>query len=255
MKKFIVTANWKLHGNNLIIENFLKKLKYYFNSNAIKNTIIFTPPVVYINNVNNKIQNINFFLGAQNVDIHLSGAFTGEISVNMLKDIGVKYIIIGHSERRTLHHESNTYIAQKFQVIKSANMIPILCIGENLQEKSLKKSELVCRKQIDEILKLPNQHIFKNAIIAYEPVWAIGTGQTADITYIIKMHRFIKKYIIDNSEHNLDDIIIQYGGSVNIKNIHHFLNIDEINGVLLGNASLEYEQFIKIIKIVNKVYN
>ncbi|QCI26003.1 triose-phosphate isomerase [Buchnera aphidicola] len=255
MKRFIITANWKLNGNNFLINNFIQNIKNYLSKNIITNTIIFAPPIPYINNIKDQIKNKHFFLGAQNVDTNLFGAFTGEISINMLQDINVQYVIIGHSERRLFHNESNEYIAKKFQIIKSKNMIPILCIGENIQEKSSKKSEIVCQKQLDVILKLSDENIFKNSIIAYEPVWAIGTGKTADIQYICKMHQFIKKYITENSNVHTNEIIIQYGGSVNLSNIQNFLNIDEINGVLLGNSSLNYNQFIKIIEIVNQTYN
>lgn len=254
MKKFIITANWKLNGNNLLIYSFIKKLKYYFDTNQILSRIIFTPPVIYINNIKNTIKNDNFFIGAQNVDIHYSGAFTGEISIDMLQDIGVKYVIIGHSERRTFHHENNEYIAKKFQIIKSKNIIPILCLGENLQEKNLKQSELICRKQIDTILNLNEKNVFQNSIIAYEPIWAIGTGQTADIKYINKMHKFIKSYISNNSDISIKDVIVQYGGSVNLYNIKDFMNTDLIDGVLLGTSSLQFEIFIQIIQYINQVY-
>ncbi|CAL4042801.1 Triosephosphate isomerase [Buchnera aphidicola (Takecallis arundicolens)] len=254
MKKFIITANWKLNGNNVLIYSFIKKLKYYFDTNQILSNIIFTPPVIYINNIKNTIQNDNFFIGAQNVDIHYSGAFTGEISIDMLQDIGVNYVIIGHSERRIFHREDNAYIAKKFQIIKSKNIIPILCLGENLQEKNLKQSELICRKQIDAILNLKEKDVFKNSIIAYEPIWAIGTGQTADIKYVNKMHKFIKYYISDNSDVDIKNIIVQYGGSVNLCNIKDFMNTDFVNGVLLGTASLQFSTFIQIIQYINQAY-
>ncbi|WP_343128013.1 triose-phosphate isomerase [Buchnera aphidicola (Takecallis taiwana)] len=252
MKKFIITANWKLHGNNVLVCHFINKLKSYFDTNQIFSKIIFAPPVIYINNIKNQIQHNNFFIGAQNVDIHFSGAFTGEISIDMLKDIGVTYIIIGHSERRIFHHENNEYIAKKFQMIKSKNLIPILCVGENLQEKNLKQSELICRNQIDAILQLQEEDIFQNSIIAYEPIWAIGTGQTADIKHVNRIHKFIKCYIADNSNIKLKDIIIQYGGSVNFNNIQNFINSEHINGVLLGTASLSFETFINIIHNIDQ---
>lgn len=253
MNKFIIAGNWKLNGNNILISNFIKKLKMFFKTHSIINTIIFIPPIVYINNIKDIIQEKNFFLGAQNVDLNLSGAFTGEISVNMIKDIGVKYVIIGHSERRILHYENNKCIAQKFKILKSKKIIPILCLGENLKEKNFNKSELICRKQIDEIITIVGKNAFQNSIIAYEPIWAIGTGQAADLKYIIKMHKFIKTYISENSNINIHDVIVQYGGSVNENNIEQFFNTNDINGVLLGNSALIYEKFTKIIKITNKL--
>ncbi|CAL4321115.1 triose-phosphate isomerase [Buchnera aphidicola] len=253
MKNFTIVSNWKLNGNNNTIYNFITKLKKYFLIYPIVNNIIFVPPVVYSNNIKNEIKNTKFFLGAQNVDINISGAFTGEISIKMLQDIGIKYVIIGHSERRMFHNETNKYIAQKFQIIKKYNMIPILCVGETFKEKQLCQTYDICKKQINIILNLMGKYAFRNSIIAYEPIWAIGSGKTADIQYIQKIHKFLRSYICDHSDINSDEIIIQYGGSVTSKNIKLFFEEPEINGVLLGGSSLIYDEFIKIIKITNTI--
>ena len=253
MKKFILASNWKLNGNYNIISNFIYKLKKYILLNKIYYTIVFIPPIVYINSIKDKINNENFFLGAQNVDINLFGAFTGEISIKMLKDIGVKYVIIGHSERRLFHNESNEYIAKKFHIIKQNNMIPILCIGETFKEKQCNKTNIVCKKQIDSILKISGDNAFHNTIIAYEPIWAIGSGKSANIKYVRKINQFIRSYISNNSNINMNDITIQYGGAVNPENIQIIFEEPEINGVLLGGVSLIYEKFIKIIDIIHKI--
>ncbi|CAL4321168.1 triose-phosphate isomerase [Buchnera aphidicola] len=253
MKNFIVAGNWKLNGNHHVISIFMNQLKTFFHENQIVNTIIFIPPVVYLNSIKNIIQNKNFFLGSQNVDIHLSGSFTGEISICMLKDINVKYVIIGHSERRKFHNETNRYIANKLKIIKKHNIIPILCIGESIEEKKLKKSEMIIRNQIDDILNISGNNAFNDTIIAYEPIWAIGTGKSANIKEVKKINTFIKKYISENSNTKFNEVKIQYGGSINSNNILEFFSEKYVDGVLIGNSSLIYEQFIKIIKLTNKI--
>ncbi|WP_343182350.1 triose-phosphate isomerase [Buchnera aphidicola] len=251
MKKFIITANWKLNGNNSIINYYIENLKNYFNENKLFNKIIFVPPVIYINSIKNSIKKKNFFLGAQNVDINLSGAFTGEISATMLKDIGVKYVIIGHSERRKFHYENNDCIAKKFKILQENGITPILCIGENLKEKKNEKTELILKKQIEIIFNIVGRQAFQNAIIAYEPIWAIGTGENAKIQYVEKIHKFIKEYVMNNSNLNPKEIKVQYGGSVNENNIQQFFASDHIDGVLVGNSILIYKNFIKMIKYTN----
>lgn len=253
MKKFIVAGNWKLNGSNIFTFNFISKLQEYLLVNSIYNKIVLAPPIMYANNIKNNIQHEKFFLAAQNVDINISGAFTGDISASMLKDIGVKYVIIGHSERRKFHQENDLYIAKKFKIIKNQGLIPILCIGENIDDHSSNKTEIICRKQIDKVFQICGKHAFKNSIIAYEPIWAIGSGNAASIKSVKKVNQFIKTYIFDNSIINKNDIIVQYGGSVNENNIQSFFEQEEIDGVLLGNSSLIYDTFIKIINYVNLI--
>ncbi|CAL4321229.1 triose-phosphate isomerase [Buchnera aphidicola] len=255
MKNFIIAGNWKLHGNQSTTLGFFLKLKDYFLNNRINHKIIIAPPIIYLQSVNQIINNRNFFLGAQNVDLNRQGAFTGEVSAEMLKDIGVKYVIIGHSERRTYHKEDNQIVAKKFQLLKYIGLIPILCIGENLEQKNKNQIQLICKQQIDVILSTSGKYAFKDSIIAYEPIWAIGSGKSADPKYVQSVHQFIKTYISKNSKINYHEIIVQYGGSVNENNIKYFLQESDINGVLLGGSSLTYETFIKIIEIAKNVEN
>lgn len=251
MKKFIVIGNWKLHGNNNFVDQFIIKLKKYFLDNPILYKIVLAPPLLYVHHFISNIREKNFFIGAQNVDTHISGSYTGEISVDMLQDNGIKYVIIGHSERRHFHNESNEMIAKKFSLLKKKNMVPILCIGETLEEKKQNKTQLICSKQIDDILKYVGENAFKNAIIAYEPIWAIGSGYSAQAKEIQNINNFIKNYISDYSNVKRNEIITQYGGSVDDLNIEEFFIQDDIDGVLLGGASISCHKFIKILHLIH----
>lgn len=253
MKKKIIIANWKLNGDKTSILNFLNLLN---ESNMQKKEetckIVIAFPVIYLYLAKKLNLKKNIFLGAQNVDLNLLGAFTGEISVNMLKDMGVSYVIIGHSERRTYHKESDTIIAKKFKIVKEANLTPILCIGENKIEKELGKTEAVCARQLNSIFSMLGPKIFDNAIIAYEPIWAIGSGTIPSLSSIQKTHKFIKEYIKKFSILGHKKTLVQYGGSVDENNVSKLLNEPDVDGVLVGGASLNYNRFAKIINIVNK---
>lgn len=180
----------------------------------------------------------DFVISSQDISKHLSGAFTGEISALMLKDLGVKYAIVGHSERRTYHHETNQDINEKAKTALENGIIPIICVGETLEEYEKKQSEKVVKKQVKECTK--NLDLNK-IVIAYEPVWAIGTGKTATNDYAQKMCKIIRSLTSEKT-------LIQYGGSVTPESIEKLLNEPDIDGVLVGGASLKPDSFIKLIK-------
>ncbi|CAL4322886.1 Triosephosphate isomerase [Buchnera aphidicola (Protaphis terricola)] len=256
MKKKIIVANWKLNGNTKTISNFLINFKLHVLPYLKYNTIVISPSTIYLERVYNNIQNLNIFLGAQNVDVNIKGSFTGETSILMLKDIGVKYVIIGHSERRFFHNETNEIINKKFDLIKKFNLIPILCIGESQDEKNKNQTKEALKNQLNHIIKHLGIQAFSNSIIAYEPIWSIGTGISADPIYVQKIHQFIKNYIYKNQNdiNNIKNLSIQYGGSVNIKNAKNLLEQPDIDGLLVGNSSLIYEDFLKIIKISSDIF-
>lgn len=243
MRYPLVIANWKLHGNKYMVRNFIlmlrKKLTYINSCN-----IVIAPPLIYLNLAKSCLVKSPIMLGAQNVDIHLSGAYTGEISANMLQDVGVQYIIIGHSEHRLYHKEDDKIIAEKFAIVKQIGLIPVLCIGEN-KTQNIKS---ICIKQIDLIFNLLGNQAFKNSVIAYEPVWAIGTGKPANPINVQMVHKFIRDYIAQYDPINAEKIIIQYGGSVNTDNIHDLLIQPDIDGVLVGTASLNIDNFVVIVQ-------
>ncbi|QFQ32135.1 triose-phosphate isomerase [Buchnera aphidicola] len=253
MRKKIIVANWKLNSNIKNISIFFKNLKLNISSYLKYNTVVIAPSTIYLERVYKKINNLNVFLGAQDVNLNKKGAFTGETSILMLKDVGVKYVIVGHSERRLFHNESNELIAKKFSLIKNSYLIPILCVGESKDEKRRNQTKEIIKNQLNTIFELLGEKAFINSIIAYEPIWAIGTGLSADPVYVESIHKFIKDYINHYSSNNLEEIIVQYGGSINSKNAQSFLQKPNIDGLLVGSASLDYKEFLEIIKISNDI--
>ncbi|QCI24378.1 triose-phosphate isomerase [Buchnera aphidicola (Muscaphis stroyani)] len=251
MKKKLIVANWKLNGDKKTIAHLMNNFTSCFLKNN-NNTIVISPSFIYLDRMCQKIHhNKNVFVASQNIDINVKGAFTGEISILMLKDIGVKYVIIGHSERRFVHQETNDVIAKKFFLIKKYNLIPILCVGETQEQKKCGKTEEILKDQLNSILKICGNQSFRNTVIAYEPVWAIGTGQSAIPKNVQMIHKFIKNYIFQYDSISKESIIIQYGGSVNQLNAKMFLEQPDIDGLLIGSASLNLKEFFKIIEISN----
>ncbi|CUR53175.1 triose-phosphate isomerase [Buchnera aphidicola] len=253
MIKPIIMGNWKLNGSKKFIRNILLPLNQFLIKYYNICTVIIAPPILYSNFITQTLKNIqnNFFLGAQNVDIHFSGPFTGEISPIMLKDIGISYVIVGHSERRLYHQETNEIIAKKFKILKEENLVPILCIGETKEEKIFNKTKEICKKQIDVIFNLCGESAFNNTIIAYEPIWAIGSHNSGSPKEVQSICHFIRNYIKSKSNQILKNFFIQYGGSVTKNNAKTLIYQKDIDGFLIGGASLQVEEFMKIIEISN----
>ncbi|PPI88030.1 triose-phosphate isomerase [Candidatus Pantoea edessiphila] len=248
MKYPLIIGNWKLNGNSSMIYNFINELNQkMLNINRCKISI--APPTIYLDRVK-KMTSSKIKVCAQNVDINISGAFTGETSIEMLKETGVEYVIVGHSERRIYHKEDYDYIAKKYSIIKLFNLIPVLCIGENARENATGKTEEICKLQIDTILKNQGIKAFRNAVIAYEPIWAIGTGQSATPLKIQTTHEFIRSYLAKKDKEIADQLIIQYGGSINIENAIKIINQPDVDGLLIGTASLNATVFSRIIQLV-----
>ncbi|CAL1329260.1 triose-phosphate isomerase [Candidatus Providencia siddallii] len=251
MRNLLIVGNWKLNGNkntvNDIITNVCKKVK-----NTNECNIAIAPPVVYLTNAKYAIYNNYISLASQNVDVNLSGAFTGEISVKMLNDIGVKYVIIGHSERRFFHNEFDEIIAKKFSIVLNEGLIPILCIGETEIEKNTGKTKEKCEYQINAIIKLLGIEVFKNSVIAYEPIWAIGKNKSATPTQIQSVHYFIRSYFAKRDNTIAEQILILYGGSVDTNNAFEIFSQKDVDGALIGRSSLDTDAFITIIQCAKK---
>ena len=237
----LIIANWKM---NLFYKNaFIFCKKIILNMKNIKNNFIICPPSILLSQLNITFKNINF--GAQDCHYKNSGAFTGDISPLMLKKIKCKYVIIGHSERREYHHEDNKIIKEKIFAALKNNLIPIICIGENLNVKKRNATKGFISKQLNSVLPKNNK---KKIIIAYEPIWAIGSGKTPSLEEISDLHIYIKKVIVNlNSSYKNTKIL--YGGSVNKKNSINFLKNINIDGLLVGGASLNFNSFYSILKI------
>jgi len=239
----IIAANWKMNMNFNEINNFFN----FFDKNRdFKNDrkVFIAPPFVYIQYVKDKVNklNLSFEIGAQNCFYEDKGAFTGEISVNMLNDLNIDFVIIGHSERRNIFNEDDYLLNKKVKKVLSSNMKCIFCIGEKLEEREEGKTFDILKKQLENGLKSVNN--VENLIIAYEPVWAIGTGKNATNQQIEEAHTFIKDFLNKNVANNLP---ILYGGSVKPENITEILSCNNVDGVLVGGASLVAEKFYKII--------
>ncbi|CAL4321332.1 triose-phosphate isomerase [Buchnera aphidicola] len=251
MNKKIVIANWKLNGDQTFVKDFIKKINSTQKKIFENIQIILSPPIIYINYMFKKINNKKIFFASQNVDYHDKGAFTGEISPYMINEIGAKYVILGHSERRKNHFENNTLIAKKFFSIKKNNLIPILCIGETKKEKEKGLTKEVLINQINQIFLTCGNDAFNKTFIAYEPIWAIGTGKNESPNNINKIMKFIKNYIMQKSLNKNIKFKLQYGGSVSDNNVHKIIEEKYIDGVLVGSASLNYKIFLKILKKIS----
>ena len=196
----------------------------------------------------------NLILGAQNCHFESKGAYTGEISIDMLKQFNCKYVIVGHSERRQYFHESNEFINKKIIALLKSNLTPILCIGESLDERNTNSTFDVLSNQLSRSLKNISNDDIAKIVIAYEPIWAIGTGVIATIDQINETHNFIRKFLVDSFGANAEDVLIQYGGSVNADNAKEILAVQNVNGALIGGAALKSDQFLQIVKYANAQY-
>ncbi|MFZ7141916.1 triose-phosphate isomerase [Avibacterium avium] len=243
----LVMGNWKLNGSKAFTKELIEGLKAEL-AGVNGCDVAIAPPVMYLAEAEAALVGSQIALGAQNVDVNVQGAFTGDISTAMLKDFGAKYIIIGHSERRTYHKESDEFIAKKFAALKEAGLVPVLCIGESEAENEAGKTEEVCARQIDAVINALGVEAFNGAVIAYEPIWAIGTGKSATPAQAQAVHAFIRGHIAAKSQAVADQVIIQYGGSVNDANAAELFTQPDIDGALVGGASLKASAFAVIVK-------
>ncbi|MBN6069263.1 triose-phosphate isomerase [Aggregatibacter actinomycetemcomitans] len=250
----LVMGNWKLNGSKVFTRELITGLKEELHG-VTGCDVAIAPPVMYLAEAEAALVGTQIVLGAQNVDVNVKGAFTGDISTEMLKDFGAKYIIIGHSERRTYHKESDEFVAKKFGALKEAGLVPVLCIGESEAENEAGKTEEVCARQIDAVINLLGMEAFNGAVIAYEPIWAIGTGKSATPAQAQAVHAFIRGHIAKKSQAVADQVIIQYGGSVNDANAAELFTQPDIDGALVGGASLKAPAFAVIVKAAAKAKN
>lgn len=246
-EKPLIVANWKMNGLKSWANQHLKVIKEEMASNLNCQAVL-CPPFSLLDHVSSLIENTPLHLGAQDCSPHISGAYTGDISAEMIKEIGCKYVILGHSERRQGHFETSDLVKNKAQTALENNLKVIICIGETLEQKEEGKTFEVLEKQIRE--SLPMDIDIEKLIIAYEPIWAIGTGKVASISDITETHRHIYNFLLDKKINKNDEYIkLLYGGSVKFDNIKEILAIDHVDGALIGGASLKSEEFSKIINL------
>ena len=240
MAKPLLAGNWKMHGTAQTAAKLAADLA---NSTGDYPELIVFPPYVCIPAVVTELLAAkNIAIGAQNISHHSEGAFTGEISGKMLADIGCSHVLVGHSERRTYCLESNQLVAEKFAAAKRSGLIPILCVGETLQQRQDGQELQIIKSQLDAVVDLVGLDSVCDAIIAYEPVWAVGTGETATPEQAQQVHGFIRENLGENGM----DTQILYGGSINADNAAALFAQPDLDGGLVGGASLEAEHFLNI---------
>jgi len=243
-RRAIVAANWKMNGNLELVNNMNAGLENLVLSNNVDVVLCPSAPYLVPLSIVTKVENIH--LGAQNVSEHLSGAFTGEVSTTMLQEMSVQYVIVGHSERRSIYNESSTEVAKKVKAVLVAGLTPILCIGESEAERSAQQTEAVLSAQLQPVVDKVGIEKFIDVVIAYEPVWAIGTGKTASPEMAQETHQFIRQFLTVENADVANKVPLLYGGSVNASNCEKLFAQADIDGGLIGGASLKVDEF-KII--------
>jgi triosephosphate isomerase len=256
MRRVIIAGNWKMNKTVNEAEELAKDLKSQF-KDITELELVICPPFTALGCISQIIGETNIALGAQNMHWEPEGAFTGEVSPLMLKDLGVKFVIIGHSERRQYFGETNEVVNKKLKSALKFGLNPIVCVGENLKEREENRTFEVLTDHIENGLRGLDEleiDLSSRLVIAYEPVWAIGTGRTATPEMAQEAHRFIRKKLAEIfSKEVANDVRIQYGGSVKPQNIKELLKQADIDGALVGGASLEARDFGEIIKIGRKI--
>ncbi len=242
MRKKLVAGNWKMHGSLAENATLLTAIK----SALAGVDAVVCVPFPYLAQAQAMLAGSSIAWGAQNVSEQAKGAFTGEVSTAMLLDFGCKYVIVGHSERRSLYGESDGLVASKYKVAQAAGLIPILCVGESLEERESGVTEAVVARQLDAVIDAAGVGSLANAVVAYEPVWAIGTGKTASPEQAQAVHAFIRGKIASLDAAVADHLVIQYGGSVKAANASELMAQPDIDGGLIGGAALVADEFAAI---------
>lgn len=249
MRKLIIAGNWKMNNDLEQSEKLIVELKNLLQNEKPNCDVIICPPYTSLSEAAKLIKGSDIKLGAQNMYFEESGAYTGEVSASMLKSVGCEYVILGHSERRAIFNESDELINKKIKKALAAGLIPIFCVGELLSERETGITNDVIKRQILAGLNGITEEQMKKIIIAYEPVWAIGTGKTATPSQAQEVHEFIRDLIeIEYSLEIANDVTIQYGGSVKPDNAKDLISQKDIDGALVGGACLIAESFLGIIK-------
>jgi len=246
MRRPIVAGNWKMHGSRAETATLVEALLAHGPAAPAANCVI-CPPFVYLYEASRLLRDSAFSLGAQDVCADTHGAFTGEISAAMLKDVGCEYVIVGHSERRLLYRESDQLVARKFGTAHARSLIPILCVGEQLADREAGRTREVIARQLDAVLELCGAGALGHGVIAYEPVWAIGTGRNAAPEQAQEVHAFIRARIGERDAKIAAATRILYGGSVKAGNAADLFAMPDVDGGLIGGASLKADEFLTIL--------
>jgi triosephosphate isomerase len=245
MRRPFIAGNWKMHGsraeNAELIEGLLLGLPAQTTVD-----IAVCPPSVYLWEVGRLLKSSNVALGAQSVCAETLGAFTGETSAAMLKDIGCTYVIVGHSERRAIYREDDSLVARKFLAAQAHGLIPILCVGETSDEREKGQTTQVVSRQLKAVLEVAGAGALRQAVVAYEPVWAIGTGKNATPAQAQEVHAHIRAEVAARDANIAAGLRVLYGGSVKATNAKEIFAMADVDGGLIGGASLKADEFLKI---------
>ncbi|MDA9190711.1 triose-phosphate isomerase [Alphaproteobacteria bacterium] len=240
----IYAANWKMNGDLSFVLSILSEIKAEIIPNLSNDSsIILCPPFIHLNAVLNETENSSIKIGAQDCSAHQNGAYTGEISASMIKDIGSDWVIIGHSERRQYHNENNALLSQKLIAAEQSSLKVIFCIGETHEQYIAGETQKILAEQLSAISEIQPSDL--EFIIAYEPVWAIGTGLVPTLDEINQVHSFVKLHLSKITQRSINYPVL-YGGSVNPENANQIKALTEVDGVLVGGASLRCEKFKQI---------
>ena len=246
MRSKIVAGNWKMFGSAASARELVAGIAPAVAAHDAVQVIVF-PPAVYIGGVVAQAAGTRLAVGAQTVSEHAEGAHTGEVAACMLIDVGCRYVLVGHSERRQFQQETSELVAAKFMAARRAGLIPVLCVGETLEQRDAGITEAVIKAQLEPVLRLGGPAAFENALIAYEPVWAIGTGRTASPAQAQAVHAFIRSEVRAYGATIADLLPILYGGSVKAANAAELFAQPDVDGGLVGGASLQAPEFSAIV--------
>lgn len=242
MPQKIVAGNWKMNGNKVSVETLLAAIAKFH----VSCKVVVFPSFVYLQLTQKVLSATKISWGAQNLAVEAKGAFTGEVAGEMIKDFGSEYVLVGHSERRALYGETDSIVADKFIAAQRVGLIPMLCVGETREEREAGQTEKVVSRQLAAVIDRAGINAFANAVIAYEPVWAIGTGLTATPEQAQQVHAQIREQIAQKDAKIAAHLSILYGGSVKADNAAELFAMPDIDGGLVGGASLDAEGFKKI---------
>jgi len=245
MRQPLVAGNWKMHGlraeNATLVRGLIDQLRPEMTAE-----VLICPPFPYLLETARLLKDSEIALGGQSVCAEAVGAFTGEVSAGMLKDVGCRYVLVGHSERRQVYGESDALVARKFVAAQSQKLVPVLCVGETLDERERNQTLTVVSRQIDAVLEVAGIGALGSAVIAYEPVWAIGTGRTASPEQAQEVHAMIRARVAALNATIGGSVRILYGGSVKASNARELFAMPDIDGGLVGGASLKADEFARI---------
>lgn len=247
MRRRLVAGNWKMNGSLAANLPLLDAIKVGLSASADIDCLVCVP-FPYLDQVQRVLSGSRIAWGAQNLSEHDAGAYTGEVSGAMLREFGCRYVIVGHSERRALYGETDARVAAKFVAARRAGLVPILCVGETLEERERGDTERVMARQLDAVLEAVGAEVLAGAVVAYEPVWAIGTGRTATPEQAQAVHAYIRARVARHGESHGGNLAILYGGSVKAANAAELFAMADVDGGLIGGASLVAEDFVAICR-------